>query len=333
MRILKAIGLTVLGMILVLGVAVGGLFIATNGDYPLPATVTEDDTLPSVTLDGVTFHAETYGAPENPVALVLHGGPGGDYRYLLPLQELSDEYYVVFYDQRGTGLSERVPREQLTLQTMIDDVDRMAQHYGGGEPVIIIGHSWGAMLGAAYTEQHPEMVARLVLAEPGALTTEHMTLFLERQQEIIGPAFIWKAVITGFEAAHISDPVQSSDYLNGTMAHYWATHPDNPYNCPGSTYESTYWRWGGFAFTDVIANATDDNGVVQLNFYTGEQSVYTEPVLFIASACNDWLGEDLQRDHMTLYENADLVVIPDSGHEMFGEQPEASIGAVRAYLE
>ena len=43
----------------------------------IPATVADDPTLPSVTIDGVTFHAETRGDPANPTVIVLHGGPGG----------------------------------------------------------------------------------------------------------------------------------------------------------------------------------------------------------------------------------------------------------------
>ena len=35
---------------------------------------------------------------------------------------------------------------------------------------------------------------------------------------------------------------------------------------------------------------------------------------------------------MAFFPSADLVVIPDAGHEMFAENSEASIEAVREYL-
>ncbi|MEO1668286.1 MAG: alpha/beta hydrolase [Chloroflexota bacterium] len=332
MRILKIIGGIFLGIVVVLTGTALTLYALTAGDYPLPATVAEDDTLPQITLDGVRFHTEAFGDPANPTVIVLHGGPGGDYRYLLPLQALADDYHVVFYDQRGTGLSERVGVEQLTLQVMVDDVGRMIDHYSDDSPVMLIGHSWGAMLAAAYTEQHPETVTKLVLAEPGALTTEKMNELLAKQRGIVDLPFIWQATWTWFEAAHISDPVQSTDYLNGTMARYWAIHPDNAYNCTDSDYESSGWRWGGDAFTHIIAAARGNDGLVRLDFYEGEQSIYTEPVLFIASRCNTWIGVDWQQDQLSLYPDAELVIIEDSGHEMFGEQPETSIQAVRNYL-
>jgi len=46
------------------------------------------------------------------------------------LKELSDEYYVVFYDQRGSGLSPRVDPAELTLDSSIEDLDRIVEHYG-----------------------------------------------------------------------------------------------------------------------------------------------------------------------------------------------------------
>ena len=332
MRAFKRISGIILGITILLVGGMGTLYVLAAGDYSLPPTVAEDDTLPHIELDGIRFHTMAFGDPANPTVIVLHGGPGGDYRYLLPLQALADDYYVVFYDQRGTGLSERVPTEQLTIQVMVDDLDRMITHYSDDEPVALIGHSWGAMLAAAYTEQHPDRVAKLVLAEPGALTTEKMNEQLQIQRSIVDLPWVWKAVWTGFEGAHISDPIQRTDYINGTMAHYGLTRPNHGYNCPQSDYESSYWRWGGDAFTHIIESARDESGLVRLDFYAGEQSVYTEPVLFMAGRCNTWIGPDWQQAHLSLYADAELVIIEDSGHEMFGEQPEASIGAVRDYL-
>jgi pimeloyl-ACP methyl ester carboxylesterase len=44
------------------------------------------------------------------------------------------------------------------------------------------------------------------------------------------------------------------------------------------------------------------------------------------------IGVEWQKGQMEFSANAELVVIPDAGHEMFAEDPEASMAAVRAYL-
>ena len=71
----------------------------------VPRTVEYDSAnIPHITLNGRLVHAETFGSPTNPIVIVLHGGPGLDYRSMLSLKDLASDFFVVFYDQRGTGI-------------------------------------------------------------------------------------------------------------------------------------------------------------------------------------------------------------------------------------
>jgi len=45
------------------------------------------------------------------------------------------------------------------------------------------------------------------------------------------------------------------------------------------------------------------------------------------------IGVEWQQRQIQFFPNAELAVIPDVGHEMFAENPEASIAAVRAYMD
>jgi len=95
-RILKIIGLVILDLLLLAVVAAAGLYVATAEDYEVPATVSDDPDLLQVEIDGIKFHVQTLGDPATPAVIVLQGGPGGDYRSLLGLQELADDYNVIF---------------------------------------------------------------------------------------------------------------------------------------------------------------------------------------------------------------------------------------------
>ena len=105
MKIIIFLGKVVLGILAGLVVLFALFYVLTIGEYIVPKTVAQDPSLPHITIDGVTYHAESFGDPSNPVVITLHGGPGGDYRSILSLQALADEYYVVFFDQRGAGLA------------------------------------------------------------------------------------------------------------------------------------------------------------------------------------------------------------------------------------
>ena len=154
MKIIKTLIRIGLGLTIVLAGLFGLGYLLTMGEYSVPVTVDQDPTLPHITIDGYTYHAETFGDPSNPVVITLHGGPGSDYRSILSLQELADEYYVVFFDQRGAGLSPRVEPEELTIESAIADLDSIVDYFGQGEKVNLVGHSWGAMLASAYVGEH-----------------------------------------------------------------------------------------------------------------------------------------------------------------------------------
>src|SRR3954465_10264209 len=89
----------------------------------VPRTVVEDPTLPQIQINGTRLHAESFGDPTAPTVMVLHGGPGSDYRSLLNLKALAnDGYRVVFWDQRGAGLSQRHDGSSYTLTGYLADL-------------------------------------------------------------------------------------------------------------------------------------------------------------------------------------------------------------------
>ncbi len=170
MKIIRAVRAILVisgGAIGALILAAFGLYFATSGQYTVAATVVDDASLPNVEIDGVRLHAKTYGDPSNPVIIVLHGGPGGDYRSQLGARALGDTNFVVFYDQRGAGLSERVSAEDLTVPAYIAELDAIIDRYSPDRPVTLLGHSWGAMLATAYLGEEPDKVAGAILLEPG----------------------------------------------------------------------------------------------------------------------------------------------------------------------
>ena len=332
MRFLKYAAIAIGGLFVVLIAAAGVLYVVEGGDNDVPATVMDDPSLPRLELDGYTFHAETFGDPANPTVVVLHGGPGGDYRSLLGLQALADEYLVVFYDQRGSGLSERVPPDQLSYQVMLEDVDRIVDHFGQGEPVHLVGHSWGGMLASGYLGYAPDKVDKAVLMEPGFLNADEAAEWRAYYGTLMsGLGIYWNMLRAGFAAMHVDGPddYAGQDYLVGErILPLFVNHPDNPYHCPGEAYDAPHWRWGTAASNAVQGGATD----ADLDSLSAHAPDYDKPVLFLASACNTWIGPELQARHAALYPNSGLVVIPDAGHEMVWDNPDVTLNAIRMFL-
>ena len=111
-------------------------FLGTRGDYPVAALVTEDAALHLQIVEGPTA-AQTMD--------VLHGGAGGDFRSLLGLSALTDTHRVVFYNQRGAGLSKRVTAENLTLNGYLEELDAAIDMTSFGQLVVLIGQMGGSV--------------------------------------------------------------------------------------------------------------------------------------------------------------------------------------------
>lgn len=304
--------------------------MAQKPESALLRTVDRDNTLPRVELRGYPFHAQHFGQASRPVLIVLHGGPGADHRYLLGLQALADEYHVVFYDQRGTGLSPRVSADQISVQTFIDDLDAFVDAFGQGRPVHLLGHSWGAMLASAYTGQHPGKVGRLVLAEPGFLDASSMGPFMNQGlpewRVIWGVARAW---IGKWFIDTDSDPYARADWF---LQQVMPLMQGENQRCPGNTTAMVAWRFGSPNYAATVGRMMSDPAYAQqLDLRLGVDA-FSGATLFLTGACNRLIGEAHQRTMMPAFAHARLEAIPNAGHFMFNDQPEASMAAVRRFL-
>ncbi|WP_266157854.1 alpha/beta fold hydrolase [Dyella silvatica] len=101
-----------------------------------------------------------------PILLFLHGGPGFTSlptRYYYQVQW--EEYFnVVQWDQRGAGKTyalndaERI-RPGMTIERMVDDAEELVSYLRktyGRQKIVLVGHSWGTVLGVKLAQRHPD---------------------------------------------------------------------------------------------------------------------------------------------------------------------------------
>jgi proline iminopeptidase len=295
----------------------------------VPRTVDDDPTLPRLALNGSLFHAEAFGDPSSPVIVVLHSGPGHDYRSLaITLRQpvdgvrLEDRHRVVFWDQRSAGLSRRHEERDVDIDTYDADLLALVDTFSAGRPVVLLGKSWGGMFAANFISRHPGRVAGAVLMEPGPLTK---ALFEDVKGGIqnldLGSDWL-------NDAAWAGPVVSSDDHARADYALLLAMLGDSQ---PGfhisTTNREPLWRLGAVAWghlqSEGIKNGWD--------FTTG-LGRFTRPVLFEASDQNEVIGIAFQRRQMTAFPNASLAIVPGAGHDFNWTQPEATLRPVLSYL-
>jgi proline iminopeptidase len=115
--------------------------------------------------DGMRLFYRVVGSGRDTMVAV-HGGPGLHMGSLVDFEALAAGGTVIFYDQRGGGLSS-LPRDssQLSGDRHVADLEAVWNHFRLGR-VNLLGHSWGGYLAARYAIEHSDRIRRLVLVAP-----------------------------------------------------------------------------------------------------------------------------------------------------------------------
>lgn len=118
-------------------------------------------------------HCKAKGDSLKEPIVFLHGGPGGYVHSSIieTLSALTEEGHDVYlYDQRGSGLSDRMKRfSDVSFEAHIRDLDEIIDRHINAPSVILIGQSFGSILAAHYSAYHSNKVSRIVFASPGGL--------------------------------------------------------------------------------------------------------------------------------------------------------------------
>lgn len=275
----------------------------------VPLTVDEDSSLPSIEVNGTRLHAETFGNPNDPLLVVLHGGPGGDYRALLNCSRFSnDGFFVVLYDQRGSGLSRRHEKGIYTVQLFIDDLDAVVRHYRRrpDQKLFLMGQSWGAMLATAYVNDHPGDVSGVVLSEPGGFTWHDTKDYVDRcrSMEIFGESTN--------DYLYLDQLLTGNDHITLDYRAALQTAPSfAPGNRVGNTGPVPFWRIGAVCNIACFENAKDHPFDFTQNLHR-----FTTPVLFLYSELDEAYGRDHALLVSSAYPNVQLVEMRGTGHEI-----------------
>ncbi len=128
---------------------------------------------------------------ELPVLLFIHGGPGmSESTFSYAFQEaLSDLYTVVHWDQRGAGKTlsknkEMYPTMDELLADLLEVVNYLKAKYGK-ERIVILGHSFGSVLGSLFVLRHSEDVLYYIGAGQVISITENEQLGYQKLKELM----------------------------------------------------------------------------------------------------------------------------------------------------
>lgn len=279
----------------------------------VPLTVDQDSRLPAIKVNNALLHSEAFGHPDSTLVICIHGGPGSDYRYMLNCKQLADYgFRVVFYDQLGSGLSQRFPRQYYlnrgaeALDLFYEELSGVIAHYrtSPAQKVYLLGHSWGGMLATGYTTRHPQAVQGMVVCEPGGLKWADINTYVSSSREFS----LWSEL---FNNLTYKDQFLSAKKDQHNVLDYQAAilTSNNKNTADLDAAENGFWRLGA-----VISEAMFEVGKTYEPDLSKGIEQFKLPVLFFYSSLNKVYTTLWAERVSIVYPRVELIQVPGVGH-------------------
>jgi proline iminopeptidase len=285
---------------------------------------------------GVLIYYKTVG--QGDPLVIVHGGPGASHDYLLPnVYTLARGHKLVFIDERGSGRSPRLPDPtQYTVENMADDVEAVRRALNLGR-VSLFGHSYGGVLAEAYALKYQQNLTHLILGSTFA-STMALNKALARMKEQMPPAdrarveALEKEGLFGkgqpWERGRYPEEYATLAWGPGYYPFLYGQRPDPNYS-PAAGNTSTSWElyrqmWGSHGEFVV------DGNLVSVE-YLDRLSTIKVPTLILVGD-HDQSDPAMSKEMQARIAGSKLVILPNSGHMTFVDQPEAFTAAINEFL-
>lgn len=172
-----------------------------------------------------TFNVWTKQVGNNPKikVLLLHGGPGATSEYW----EAADSYFpnagiqYFYYDQLGSGKSENPNDERLwNVDRFVDEVEQVRKALGlDASNFIILGHSWGGILGLEYAIKYQENLKGLIISNMVSSIPD----YIDYANKVLGPQ-LPEEVLKTIKFYEQKEDYSNAEYLGLIEEYYYPKH-------------------------------------------------------------------------------------------------------------
>lgn len=261
-------------------------------------------------------------AGSGPPLVCIPGGPGQAVEYLGNLGGLSGQRTLILLDNRGTGASQAA-RDPVTYRVdrLAEDVEALRDHLGL-DRMDLLGHSASGGICLLYAARYPDRLDHLVLVAPSlrvaGLPSDQgvdEVLALRTHEP-------WYADAVAALHAEAASPLELERYR-------WLAAP------------LLYGRWDAAAQAQAAAQPAQFAQPATDGFYAGFEpdpalpgrlAALAAPVLLVAGEYDIWPTCTAVLELAALFGNADLALLPGTGHFPWVDNPASFAAVVLEFL-
>lgn len=272
-------------------------------------------------LDGLSMHYVDEGA--GPPVLMVHGNATWSISYRQLVLGLRDRYRCIAPDLIGMGRSD-VPgddRYEYTLERRADDLDRLVTALDLND-ITLVGHDWGGMVAMAWAIRRPERIRRFVMMNTVAFINPPdlpLPLVMTIMRGPLGPLLARGLNLI----AHGLTIRGSSKGLGRELR--------RAYLAP---YDSWHNRIAIHRFVQDVPLKPDDRAWALIQRTESLLPSFRDRPALLLWGLRDFLVKEGYLDHWRRHwPHAEVVRVPEAGHFLLEDEPDAGVGAIRDFLD
>ncbi len=277
-----------------------------------------------------------------PVLLLVHGGPGEPMTpFIEKLSALEDRFVVCLWEQRGAGMSYtgHEKPEDLRISQFVSDtveVTRFLLRRFGREQLVLMGFSWGSLLGILAASEAPGLYSAYIgvgqIADQRAserAAYETALACAQKAGDVKSAEVLLKAGAPPYSGKHAMKRLMKErailrKYSGSPAGIKIADYIRKICTCPYYTLSDkiNYFRgmkYGLALFAEVVEVKVLDlvpTMMVPVYIMQGKQDMQTRP------ECAEWLAEKLGAPEKMFF------LFEKAGHSPLDDDPEAFVKAI-----
>jgi esterase len=259
------------------------------------------------------LHTTSYGTGGSRVVF-LHGLFGQGRNWTTPARAIADRHRVTLVDMPNHGRSAWT--ERADYLDMADSIAELLVGYG--EPVDLIGHSMGGKTAMVLALRHPELVARLLVADVSPVAYSTARDFVT-----------YVSALRGLDLSRIHDRDDAEALLepavpSPTIRSFLLQNLRRDLTPDGAGA----WRWQ----PNLAVIGRDLGTLSGWPAEAAQAAPYPGPTLWVAGERSDYVRPEYDAAMRALFPHYRKVTIKGAGHWVHSEQPEVFLAILKGFL-
>ncbi len=254
------------------------------------------------------LHYREYGQrdPAQPSLLLLHGLFGSAVNWHGIARRLPERLHILSPDLRNHGRSPH--SSTINYPAMAGDILRLLDTLGL-EQSVLVGHSMGGKAAMWLALHHPQRVRALVVVDIAPARYRHD----------------FSDILLALESVPL-ESVENRAAADKTLARSLSSSFLRAYLLQNLVKEDGRWRWR------INVPALRLNMEKILDFPTSAGRQFLGDTLFVYGGQSDYMDPDKAAAARDLFPFARMRLIPEAGHWVYTDAPEAFVTALSAFL-